>query len=53
MRGAAVRTLKGRRALVTDEGSALIAPHIARLADAEGMAGHAITARLRLPGTTL
>lgn len=38
---------------VTDEGSALVAPHIARLSDAEGMAGHAITARLRLPRTTL
>ncbi|WP_102126506.1 histidinol dehydrogenase [Deinococcus planocerae] len=33
---------------VTPEGDALVAPHIAAVADAEGMAGHALTARLRL-----
>ncbi|CAM3792995.1 histidinol dehydrogenase [Deinococcus frigens] len=33
---------------VTAAGNELVAPHIAAIADAEGMAGHAITARLRL-----
>lgn len=33
---------------VTDAGSQLVAPPIADVAEAEGMAGHAITARLRM-----
>lgn len=33
---------------VSDSGNLLVAPPIAEVADAEGMAGHAITARLRL-----
>lgn len=33
---------------VTDEGNQLVAPHIAQVCEAEGMAGHAITARIRL-----
>jgi len=34
---------------VTDAGNRFVAPAIADVAEAEGMAGHAITARLRLP----
>jgi sulfopropanediol 3-dehydrogenase len=33
---------------VTDEGNQLVAPPIAQVCDAEGMAGHAITVRIRL-----
>ena len=33
---------------VTEQGNQIVAPPIALVADAEGMAGHAITARLRL-----
>ena len=33
---------------VSDQGNRLVAPPIANVADAEGMAGHAITARIRL-----
>lgn len=33
---------------VSDQGNRLVAPPIANVADAEGMAGHAITARMRL-----
>jgi sulfopropanediol 3-dehydrogenase len=44
--GKFIKTVTYQR--VTDEGNQLVAPHIATVADAEGMAGHAITARLRL-----
>ena len=44
--GKFIKTVTYQR--VTDEGNRLVAPHIATVADAEGMAGHAITARLRL-----
>jgi sulfopropanediol 3-dehydrogenase len=37
---------------VTDAGNQLVAPPIADVAEAEGMAGHAITARLRLEKTS-
>jgi sulfopropanediol 3-dehydrogenase len=35
---------------VSEEGNRLIAPTIAAVSAAEGMEGHAITARMRLPG---
>ncbi len=44
--GKFIKTVTYQR--VTDAGNRLVAPHIATVADAEGMAGHAITARLRL-----
>jgi sulfopropanediol 3-dehydrogenase len=44
--GKFIKTVTYQR--VTNEGNQLVAPHIATVADAEGMAGHAITARLRL-----
>jgi sulfopropanediol 3-dehydrogenase len=44
--GKFIKTVTYQR--VTDAGNQLVAPHIATVADAEGMAGHAITARLRL-----
>jgi sulfopropanediol 3-dehydrogenase len=44
--GKFIKTVTFQR--VTDAGNRLVAPHIATVADAEGMAGHAITARLRL-----
>jgi sulfopropanediol 3-dehydrogenase len=44
--GKFIKTVTYQR--VTDAGNLLVAPHIATVADAEGMAGHAITARLRL-----
>jgi sulfopropanediol 3-dehydrogenase len=44
--GKFIKTVTYQR--VTDVGNRLVAPHIATVADAEGMAGHAITARLRL-----
>jgi sulfopropanediol 3-dehydrogenase len=33
---------------VSDAGNRIVAPPVAEVADAEGMAGHAITARIRL-----
>ncbi len=44
--GKFIKTVTYQR--VTEAGNRLVAPHIATVADAEGMAGHAITARLRL-----
>ncbi len=44
--GKFIKTVTYQR--VSDAGNRLVAPHIATVADAEGMAGHAITARLRL-----
>jgi sulfopropanediol 3-dehydrogenase len=44
--GKFIKTVTYQR--VTNAGNQLVAPHIATVADAEGMAGHAITARLRL-----
>ncbi len=44
--GKFIKTITYQR--VTDAGNQLVAPAIATISDAEGMAGHAITARLRL-----
>lgn len=50
--GSFIRTLTYQR-VTSAEGTAAVAPIAAAIAEAEGMLGHAITARLRLDGTAV